>query len=195
MDEANGIPLIDESKAQIFEPVVVLNRDLVRCAHSARIDSFVKIEGGEGIVIGEHVHIASFVHILGGGSAILEDGSSFGSGAKIVTGSNIPGDGHGCSAIAPDAVVKRSFVHIKKNAVLYVNAIVLPGITIGEGAVVAAGTVVTKDVPDGETWGGIPARRIDVRPWKSVAPPYSFLHEEKTDQWLESMAEFYGWDR
>lgn len=37
---------------------------------------------------------------------------------------------------------------------------ILPGITIGDGAVVGAGAVVTKDIPPGETWGGVPAQRL-----------------------------------
>lgn len=44
------------------------------------------------------------------------------------------------------------------------RAIVLPGVTIGEGAVIAAGAVVTKDVPDYAIVGGNPARQIGERP-------------------------------
>lgn len=40
------------------------------------------------------------------------------------------------------------------------RAIILPNITIGKGAVVAAGAVVTKDIPDFEIWGGVPAKKI-----------------------------------
>ncbi|WP_317236041.1 DapH/DapD/GlmU-related protein [Niabella hibiscisoli] len=40
------------------------------------------------------------------------------------------------------------------------NATILPGVTIGENAVVAAGAVVSKDVPDNTVVGGIPAKII-----------------------------------
>ena len=40
------------------------------------------------------------------------------------------------------------------------GAIILQGVTIGDGAVIAAGAVVTKDVPPYEIWGGVPARKI-----------------------------------
>lgn len=37
---------------------------------------------------------------------------------------------------------------------------IMPGVTIGEGSLIAAGSIVTKSVPDKEVWGGNPARRI-----------------------------------
>lgn len=51
-------------------------------------------------------------------------------------------------------------VHIKKNAWLGMNVTICPGVTIGENAVVAAGAVVTKDVPDNAVVGGVPAKVI-----------------------------------
>ena len=49
---------------------------------------------------------------------------------------------------------------IKKNAWIGAGATILPGVTIGENAVVAAGAVVTKNVPDNTVVGGIPAQLI-----------------------------------
>ncbi len=43
------------------------------------------------------------------------------------------------------------------------RAIILPNTTIGKGAVVAAGAVVTKNIPDFEIWGGVPAKKISDR--------------------------------
>ncbi len=50
------------------------------------------------------------------------------------------------------------------------RSIILPGVTIGTGAVVAAGAVVTKDIPDFEIWGGVPAKKIGDR--KLASPSY-----------------------
>jgi acetyltransferase-like isoleucine patch superfamily enzyme len=43
------------------------------------------------------------------------------------------------------------------------RVIILPNTTIGRGAVVAAGAVVTKNIPDQEIWGGVPAKKISDR--------------------------------
>lgn len=56
-------------------------------------------------------------------------------------------------------------IHIKRNAWIGANATILPGVTIGENSVVAAGAVVSKDVPDNAVAGGIPAKFI-----KNVQP-------------------------
>lgn len=59
--------------------------------------------------------------------------------------------------LALDAVGK---VEIKDNVFIGWNVIIMPGVTIGPNAVVAAGAVVTKDVSPGTVVGGVPARPI-----------------------------------
>lgn len=51
-------------------------------------------------------------------------------------------------------------IHIKRNAWIGAGATILPGVTIGENSIVAAGAVVNKDVPDNTIVGGIPAKVI-----------------------------------
>ncbi len=51
-------------------------------------------------------------------------------------------------------------IHIKRNAWIGARAVILPGVTVGENAVVAAGAVVTKDVQANTVVGGNPARVI-----------------------------------
>lgn len=52
----------------------------------------------------------------------------------------------------------RGKIYIKKGAYLGAHTIVCKPVTIGQGAVVGAGSVVTKDIPDYEVWAGNPAR-------------------------------------
>jgi len=55
-------------------------------------------------------------------------------------------------------------VHLKSGCFVGVNATLLPGVTVGEGGFVAAGAVVTKDVPPWHVVGGVPARVVKKLP-------------------------------
>lgn len=55
---------------------------------------------------------------------------------------------------------KRHGVTIGNNVWIGAGVCVLPGCTIGDNAIVAAGSVVTKDIPPNEIWGNIPARKL-----------------------------------
>jgi maltose O-acetyltransferase len=54
-------------------------------------------------------------------------------------------------------------ITIEKDVWIGAQAVILPGVTVGEGAVVGAGAVVTKDVPPFAIIGGAPARIIRMR--------------------------------
>jgi len=54
-------------------------------------------------------------------------------------------------------------IELKEDVWVGVNSVVLKGVSIGQGAVVAAGAVVTKSIPPYEIWAGIPARKIGSR--------------------------------
>ena len=55
-------------------------------------------------------------------------------------------------------------VEIGARAMLGANCTVLPGVSVGEGAKVAAMSLVNRDIPAGQTWGGIPAMKIGPKP-------------------------------
>jgi acetyltransferase-like isoleucine patch superfamily enzyme len=49
---------------------------------------------------------------------------------------------------------------IKRNAWIGAGATILPGVTVGENAIVAAGSMVTKDVPSNTLVAGVPAKKV-----------------------------------
>ncbi len=57
-------------------------------------------------------------------------------------------------------VTKFAPISVGKRAFIGARAIILPGVTIGERSVIAAGSIVNKNVPAGEVWGGVPAKKI-----------------------------------
>lgn len=158
--------LLDEPPYVLYEQVVIIgDRFQLTIGGGARIDSFVKLEIGQRLSVGRYVHIASFAHVgIGGGETLLGDFSAVASGAKIISGSNMT-DAPSMSASAPDYEQRseRKRTVIGPYAAVLTNAVVLPGVTLGEGAVLAAGGVATRDIPAWEIWGGVPARKMGDR--------------------------------
>lgn len=52
---------------------------------------------------------------------------------------------------------------IQRGAWVGTHVVIMPGVTIGEGAIIGAGAVVTHDVPSHEIWAGVPAKKIGSR--------------------------------
>ena len=108
---------------------------------------------GKHIWFGRNVFLncGCFFQDLGG--IFIEDDVQVGPGVTIVT------INHG---LDPKKRGERfpEAVFILKNAWIGANATILPGVTVGENAVVGAGSVVTKNVPDNTVVAGNPARVI-----------------------------------
>lgn len=131
------------------------------------IDSYVRMDAMFGeLVIGKRVHVAHNCMLVGGGGLILEDYCGLSPGVKIFTNSEAPIDGKRMSGpMIPErykAFVRKP-VTVKKDAFLGSNVVVLPGVTIGEGAVVGANSVVAKDIPPWSIAVGAPARVVKQR--------------------------------
>lgn len=106
---------------------------------------------GKNITIGKDVFINSGCHFQDQGGITIGDGSLIGHNVVLAT---INHD------LNPKNDRKNHYAPIKIGAHVWIgsNATVLPGVSIGDWAVVAAGAVVTKDVPPYTVVGGLPAK-------------------------------------
>jgi acetyltransferase-like isoleucine patch superfamily enzyme len=142
-----------------------ISSERIRMASHIIVSEFTWIHGGLTTVIGNFIHLANHTSIGGGGVCLLEDFVGLSAGARVITGSELlEGQGLTNPTIPPAfRAVRRSFVHLQRHAFLATNVIVHPGVTIGEGAIIGSGSVVTKDV---EPWTinlGSPARAVGKR--------------------------------
>lgn len=115
---------------------------------------------GRNLTLGDDVDLATGVLITTDGGVFIGDRTLVGYGTKILSSnhkvpklpSRIFDSGH-----------TKAPVCIANDVWIGANCIILPGVRIGEGAIVAAGSVVTKDIPANVFVGGVPAKIIKER--------------------------------
>ncbi|WP_026898224.1 DapH/DapD/GlmU-related protein [Daejeonella oryzae] len=108
---------------------------------------------GQHIQIGKNVFINHACSFLDMGGITIEDNVQIGPRVNLIT------ENHPIDPSARKDLDLKSIL-IKRNAWIGAGATILPGVTVGENAIVAAGAVVNKDVPDNTIVGGVPARMI-----------------------------------
>src|ERR1035441_1465941 len=169
------------SNVKLYPYLVFIHPENIQLFNEIIISEFCSINGGVGTFIGNFIHISSFCSVLGGGLCILEDFVGVCAGVRIITGTDlITGEGlPGPTIPRQFRAVLRSYVHLEKHAFLGSNAIVYPGVTIGEGAVIGSGSVVNKDVEPWTVNIGAPARVVGKRPSEKIRQMENQIYKEK----------------
>ena len=108
---------------------------------------------GRFITLGKNVFINHACSFLDLGGITIEDDVLIGPKVNLIT------ENHPLEPGERQALLLGS-ITIKRNAWIGAAATILPGVTVGENAVVAAGAVVSKDVPGNTGVGGIPAKEL-----------------------------------
>ena len=148
---------------QVFENALVLGPESISLGAGSRVDDFCRLEGGRRLDLGRYVHVSSFVSIFGGGTCLIGDGVGLAGGGRVITGSDQADAVMSAVAPAEWRHVERYTNVIDHLSFVATNSTVLPGVSLGMGAILAAGAVATKSIPAWEVWGGVPARRVGVR--------------------------------
>lgn len=121
-----------------------------RCVIGAYVDVQYSVN------IGNDVRIMNNAHITGG--TVIGDGSFISAGVMTANHRHVDLDAYDVPAEGYQPPV------IGRNVMVGLGALILPGVVIGDHAVIAAGAVVTKSVAERETVAGIPARAD----WRAV---------------------------
>lgn len=117
-------------------------------------------EAGVGLKVGDNSSIGPYCYI--GCSGYIEIGNNVMMSPRV----SIYSENHNFSNTEQPMIeqgVTRSFVKIEDDCWLAANSLILAGVTVGKGAIVAAGSVVTKDVPPYAIVAGNPAKVVKFR--------------------------------
>ncbi|WP_154124400.1 acyltransferase [Grimontia hollisae] len=148
----------------------ILNKDVklgrfVYIGRRVNLSSNIKI--GDCSYIGQYTYIGPDVYI--GNFALFSDNINFVGHDHIFSNSTLP--------VILSGVPSTIQTNIGDDVWLGHGVTVMRGVTIGHGVIVAANSVVTKDIPDYEIWGGIPARKIRDR--------FSSLEQQEHSSFLD----------
>ena len=119
-------------------------------------------KSGPSLVIGDHVFIGASCEFN------FKRGITIGSHCLIASGCHFIDHDHQSARrdlpMATQTDGPEAPVALESDVWIGANVVVLKGVTIGQGAIVAAGAVVRDSIPPYEIWGGVPAKKIGDRP-------------------------------
>lgn len=152
-----GINVLISRKSSLY------GNSRITVGNNVRIDDFCVLSAGiGGIQIGNFVHIAVYSSLIGEGTITIEDFSGISSRVSVyssnddytgmfMTNPTIPSEFTG---------VVHSEVKICKHVIIGSGSIILPGVTLHEGTVVSALSLVNKDCEEFSIYKGNPAKKI-----------------------------------
>jgi acetyltransferase-like isoleucine patch superfamily enzyme len=139
---------------KIFHPSLV-NLYGCRIGDDTKVGTFVEVQ--KGACIGARCKISSHTFVCEG--VVIDDEVFIGHGVMFIN-DRYPRAANADGSLQTEADWSVEPTRVKRRASIGSNATVLCGVSIGEGALVGAGAVVTKDVPDFAIVSGVPARVV-----------------------------------
>lgn len=131
----------------IYELAKVVAPEALEVGEDVEISDFVFLNAGEGTYVGDYSCIHSGTRVVGGGE--LHVGRAVAITYNCVVVTSVPKHSSHMSTCVPQSEkdVRSAPVRIEDEAFVGSNSVIMPGVTVGEGAVVGALSYVDEDVP------------------------------------------------
>lgn len=169
-----GIDVLIDNSVQITRP------HLIELGNHISIDMCVYFSTAA--IIGDYIHIAPQVSIIGGANALLimEDFTSIAAGSKIICASDdfTKGFLNPFTPLEFRNVINKPII-FKKYSSIGVNSVILPGVTLAEGSVLGANSLLKHDTEPWTIYAGSPAKPIGIRDFELIKNGAKYLGYEQ----------------
>jgi galactoside O-acetyltransferase len=165
---------------RISDKASIYNPDMIEIGDNVRIDDFCVLSGGSGLKIGSHIHIACYVALFAGSGIEIADFCQIAAYSLLLSGSD---DFSGKSLIGPCVPgeykpgYEKGKIVLERHVMLGAKCTVLPGVTLHEGAIVGAHSLIVTNCDHWSLYAGVPARRIKDRSRDMLALEKQFLSQ------------------
>lgn len=132
---------------------VIVEKLGIRLPETSNMVQPLHIDVASGLEVGENVFINYNCSMMAAGGIVIEDNVQIGPNVMLVTTNH---------DFSRRDIVTHKPITLRKGAWIGGRSLILPGVTVGENAVVAGGAVVTKDVEPNTIVGGNPAKVIKI---------------------------------
>lgn len=170
---------------QISDKASLYNPARISIGDHSRVDDFCVLSaGGGGIVIGSHVHIACYSSLIGKMTITLEDFAGLSSRVCIYSSSDDYSGESLTNPTTPDRFrnVQHAPVKLGRHVIVGAGTVILPGVTIGEGAAVGALSLLMKNIDPFTIVMGSPPRKVGQRSMKLLELEQEMLQEKTREK-------------
>lgn len=163
----------------------IFGADRVVLGDNVRIDAFCVCSAGESgsLHLGSHIHIAAGARLFGQGGIEMMDFTSVSSGSTLYSASDDYSGEHLMGPTIPDrwTLVDLRPVILERYAAIGAHSLVLPGVRLGEGAVLGASSLAANELDPWTIYAGTPCRALRVRSRSLVEKASEFLESWRPD--------------
>jgi acetyltransferase-like isoleucine patch superfamily enzyme len=149
---------------RISTRAAIYDAHLMSFGDHSRVDDFCLLSGL--VTIGRNVLITAYVNLAGGQAGLtIEDFAGVAYGSHVLAQTEDYSGETMTNSTVPVRFRKetKAPVRIGRHSIVGTNAVIFPGVTIGEGTSVSAMAVVTRDTQPWSIYAGVPARRVRER--------------------------------
>lgn len=143
----------------------IVGQDNIEIGDNVRIDAFCSIIATGPVRLGSYIHIGGGCLLSGSGGITMDDFSGLSGGVMLYSASDDYTGRHMTNPMVPAGFtgVRRAPIHLGRHVIVGAGAVILPGVTMGEGSALGALSLANRSIEPWSIYSGAPAVRLAAR--------------------------------